>query len=242
MPYCSQGRVQSLDSAVRDRALFSWFGVAKVVPAFCGYIGYEVGMPKRGGSVHVATIKTKYVGDRVYVSHLLRRSYREGGRVRHENRGNLSHLPETAISAICRVLGGRDLGLGGGPLRDSALPASEKLAHTTLRYHPALGQHGNPAAHLLDLMQKVAAREDRDAALSQTADELADLLHAGRHLVLCRPRQDLPLDLSIGSLLIRGCTHIGRQGGLSPVLRGVQNLVGKRGETCRDTQDHARVR
>src|SRR5660398_231154 len=106
MPYCSQGRAQSLDSAVRDRALFSWFGVAKVVPAFCGYIGYEVGMPKRGGSVHVATIKTKYVGDRVYVSHLLRRSYREGGRVRHENRGNLSHLPETAISAICRVLAG----------------------------------------------------------------------------------------------------------------------------------------
>src|SRR5680860_1100672 len=80
MPYCSQGRVQSLDSAVRDRALFSWFGVAK--------------------------IKTKYVGDRVYVSHLLRRSYREGGRVRHENLGNLSHLPETAISAICRVLAG----------------------------------------------------------------------------------------------------------------------------------------
>ena len=109
MPYCSQGRVQSLDSAVRDRALFSWFGVAKVVPAFCGYIGYEVGMPKRGGSVHVATIKTKYVGDRVYVSHLLRRSYREGGRVRHENLGNLSHLPETAISAICRVLAGETL-------------------------------------------------------------------------------------------------------------------------------------
>ena len=51
-------------------------------------------MPKRGGSVHVATIKTKGKGDRVYVSQLLRRSYREGGKVRHENLGNLSHLPE----------------------------------------------------------------------------------------------------------------------------------------------------
>lgn len=66
-------------------------------------------MPKRGGSVHVATIKTKGAGDRVYVSHLLRRSYREGGRVRHENLGNLSHLPEAAISAVRRVLAGETL-------------------------------------------------------------------------------------------------------------------------------------
>ena len=66
-------------------------------------------MPKRGGSVHVATIKTKGAGDRVYVSHLLRRSYREDGRVRHENLGNLSHLPEAAILAIRRVLAGETL-------------------------------------------------------------------------------------------------------------------------------------
>jgi hypothetical protein len=66
-------------------------------------------MPKRGGSVHVATIKTKGAGDRVYVSHLLRRSYREDGRVRHENLGNLSHLPEAAISAVRRVLAGETL-------------------------------------------------------------------------------------------------------------------------------------
>ena len=66
-------------------------------------------MPKCGGSVHVATIKTKGAGDHVYVSYLLRRSYREGGRVRHENLGNLSHLPEAAISAIRRVLAGETL-------------------------------------------------------------------------------------------------------------------------------------
>ncbi|MBU2601925.1 MAG: transposase, partial [Actinobacteria bacterium] len=66
-------------------------------------------MPKRGGSVHVATIKTKGAGDRVYVSHLLRRSYREDGRVRHENLGNLSHLPEAAICAVRRVLAGETL-------------------------------------------------------------------------------------------------------------------------------------
>lgn len=66
-------------------------------------------MAKRGGSVHVATIKTKGAGDRVYTSYLLRRSYREGGRVRHENLGNLSHLPETAIEAVRRVLSGETL-------------------------------------------------------------------------------------------------------------------------------------
>jgi len=66
-------------------------------------------MPKRGGSVHVATIKTKGVGGRVYTSYLLRRSYREDGRVRHENLGNLSHLPEAAIEAVRRVLGGETL-------------------------------------------------------------------------------------------------------------------------------------
>lgn len=66
-------------------------------------------MPKRGGSIHVATIRTKGAGERVYTSYLLRRSYREGGRVRHENLGNLSHLPEAAIEAVRRVLSGDTL-------------------------------------------------------------------------------------------------------------------------------------
>jgi hypothetical protein len=39
----------------------------------------------------------------------LRRSYREDGRVRHENLGNLSHLPEAAIEAVRRVLAGQTL-------------------------------------------------------------------------------------------------------------------------------------
>jgi hypothetical protein len=70
-------------------------------------------MPKRGGSVHVATIKTKGKGGRVYTSQLLRRSYREGGKVRHENLGNLSHLPEAAIEAVRRVLAGETLVAAG---------------------------------------------------------------------------------------------------------------------------------
>jgi hypothetical protein len=66
-------------------------------------------MPKRGGSAHVATIKTKGKDGSEYTSHLLRRSYREGSRVRHENLGNLSHLPLEVIDAIRAMLAGRRL-------------------------------------------------------------------------------------------------------------------------------------
>ena len=66
-------------------------------------------VPRRGGQAHVATIKTKGKGGKVYTSYLLRRSYREGGKVRHENLGNLSHLPEPIIDAIRVMLAGRAL-------------------------------------------------------------------------------------------------------------------------------------
>jgi hypothetical protein len=66
-------------------------------------------MPRRGGRAHVATIKTKSKNGAEYISYLLRRSYREGGKVRHENLGNLSHLPPEIIEAIRRMLAGRVL-------------------------------------------------------------------------------------------------------------------------------------
>jgi hypothetical protein len=66
-------------------------------------------VPRRGGRAHVATIKTKGKNGAEYTSYLLRRSYREGGRVRHENLGNLSHLPLEVIEAIRKMLSGRVL-------------------------------------------------------------------------------------------------------------------------------------
>ena len=66
-------------------------------------------MPPRGGQAHVATIKTKGKGGKEYTSYLLRRSYREGGKVNHENLGNLSHLPIEVIDAIRKMLHGRVL-------------------------------------------------------------------------------------------------------------------------------------
>ena len=60
-------------------------------------------MPSRNGAVHVATTKRTYKG-KVYQTHLLRRSYREDGKVKHQTLGNLSHLPPDLIDTIRRRL------------------------------------------------------------------------------------------------------------------------------------------
>jgi hypothetical protein len=62
-------------------------------------------MSERGGAVHVVTTRRRYKG-RVYETHLLRRSYREDGRVKNQTLGNLSHLPEPVIDLVRRALRG----------------------------------------------------------------------------------------------------------------------------------------
>lgn len=62
-------------------------------------------MPRRGDAVHVATTQRRYKG-KVYKTYLLRRTYREGGKVKHQTLGNLSHLPEHLIELIRRALRG----------------------------------------------------------------------------------------------------------------------------------------
>ena len=63
---------------------------------------------KRGGKVHVATTRRHYNG-KEYKTTLLRRSYREGGKVRNETVGNLSHLEEWMIDGLRAMLAGRRL-------------------------------------------------------------------------------------------------------------------------------------
>ncbi len=62
-------------------------------------------MAARTGTAHVVTTTRQYK-DKVYKTHLLRRSYREGGTVKNETLGNLSHLPESLIEIIRRSLRG----------------------------------------------------------------------------------------------------------------------------------------
>lgn len=66
-------------------------------------------MPSRNGPIHVATTQRAYKG-KVYVTHLLRRSYREGGKVKHQTLGNLSHLPADLIEIIRKRLRGEPIG------------------------------------------------------------------------------------------------------------------------------------
>jgi hypothetical protein len=70
-------------------------------------------MAARSGAMHVARNKRTYVAKsgerRVYESVLVRRTYRDGGKVRHETLANLSALPEQAVAAIEATLKGERL-------------------------------------------------------------------------------------------------------------------------------------
>lgn len=73
--------------------------------------------------MHVATIRRRH-GDRVYESHLIRRSVRDGKRVRHETIANVSKLPPVALDALRRALAGQTL-VGA----DEAFEVERSLPH-----------------------------------------------------------------------------------------------------------------
>src|ERR1700687_2470015 len=108
-------------------------------------------MSSRSGAVHVATTTRVYKG-RVYQTHLLRRTYREDGKVKHQTLGNLSHLPPDLIDTIRRRL-----------LGDSS---SDSRAVEILRTYP----HGHVLATLgtlqrLGLESLLASRPSRERSL-----------------------------------------------------------------------------
>lgn len=59
----------------------------------------HAGMNTNKRAVHVATITRHHKG-KTYVTHLLRHSYREDGKVKHLTVGNLSDLPDDLIDVI----------------------------------------------------------------------------------------------------------------------------------------------
>src|SRR6516165_6300527 len=70
-------------------------------------------MAGRSSAMHVARNKRTYVAksgeQRVYESVLVRRTYREAGKVRHETLANLSALPAEAVAAVEATLKGERL-------------------------------------------------------------------------------------------------------------------------------------
>lgn len=109
-------------------------------------------MASRGGPVHVVTTTRRYKG-RVYTSHLLRRSFREGGKVRNETLGNLSHLPDAIVDLVRRGLRGEAL-----------VPLAERFEIVASRAHG----HVEAVLHAmrrLDFATLLASRPCREADL-----------------------------------------------------------------------------
>ena len=78
---------------------------------------YSHAVTRHYGAMHVAEIVRKYdtkSGPSESRSYLLRRSYREARKVRHETLANLSALPLLAIEALHDVLSGKTLLVAGG--------------------------------------------------------------------------------------------------------------------------------
>ena len=88
-------------------------------------------MATRNGAAHVVTTTRKYK-NQVYRTHLLRRSYREGGVVKNETLGNLSHLPDALIDVIRRSLQGETFVPLAQAFEVSASPAHGNVQAVTL--------------------------------------------------------------------------------------------------------------
>jgi hypothetical protein len=90
--------------------------------------------------MHVVTT-TRRVGEREYTNTLLRRSYREGGKVKKETLANLSRLPPEAIDAIRATLRGEVLVAADGAFEiERSLPAGHVTAALAMVRRLELGR------------------------------------------------------------------------------------------------------
>ncbi|MBP6763763.1 MAG: IS1634 family transposase [Rubrivivax sp.] len=118
-------------------------------------------MPSRTGTAHVVTTKRVYK-DKVYCTHLLRRSYRQDGKVKNETLGNLSHLPDALIDIIRRSLQG-----------ETFVPASQAFEVVRSRAHGHV-QAVALAMQRLGLASVVGSQpsRERDLVLAMVASRI----------------------------------------------------------------------
>lgn len=65
---------------------------------------------KHTDAMHVDKISRRH-GDRVYTSYVIRSSYREGGKVKHDTIANISRLPQYIIDVVDKGLAGEPVGV-----------------------------------------------------------------------------------------------------------------------------------
>lgn len=147
-------------------------------------------MTRTVGAMHVAKISRRH-GEREYVSHLVRRSIRDGRRVRHETIANVSGLPAEAIAALTLALQGVALVPAGEAFE---IVASRKHGHVeaVLAAARRLG-----VARLLD---REPSRE-RDLCVAMI---LGRLLDGGSKLACTRQLHSCTLGEELG---VQGAVH-----------------------------------
>ena len=157
---------------------------------------YFLGMARRAGGVHVATTTRVYKG-RVYQTHLLRRTFREDGKVKHQTLGNLSHLPSDLIETIRRRLRGEG--------------SEESRPWQIVRSFP----HGHVLAVLgtlrsVGLESILASRSSRESSLV-VAMIVARILQPASKLATARSLQEETATTSLGLELGLGQDRIDEQ-------------------------------
>jgi len=130
--------------------------------------------------MHVARIRGSHVDRqgrrRDYESRYLRRTYRDGGKVRHETLANLSGLPEQAVDAIEAALKGTPLVPAGQAVTiTGSLPHGHVAAVYAMARTLGLPALLGPAGHQRDLaLALVISRVARPGSKLSTASWWAD--------------------------------------------------------------------
>ncbi len=102
--------------------------------------------------MHVAKIRTVQ-GDKVYESYLIRRSYREDGKVKHQTIANITHLPLPVIEVIRRALQGQ-----------TVVPVAEAFTIVESRHHGHVQAVLTAMKHL-GIAELIASRPCRERDL-----------------------------------------------------------------------------
>jgi transposase len=207
-------------------------------------------MPRRTGAAHVVTTTRQYKG-RVYRTHLLRRSYREGGTVKNETLGNLSHLPDDLVEIIRAALQGTTfvpLNQAFEVIRSRSQGAVEAVALTMQRLGFAALIASKPCRQRDIVLAMVAARivaphtklattrwwhTTTLAEDFQVADASEDELYAAMDWLLQRQSKiETKLaskHLQLGGLVLYDLSSSYFEGSTCPLAKRGFNRDGKRG-------------
>ena len=139
--------------------------------------------------MHVAKIvnrrKNKAGEDRVHESVLLRRSYREGAKVKHETLANLSALPGPALEVLAASLSGKTVVVAGEGLEITrSLPHGHVAAVAGQAARLGLPGLLGPAPRMRDVVLALVIARACSAGVEAGHDQVV----AGHHSGL-RPRR-----------------------------------------------------